>query len=160
MVLKNGQVKSEHSSNSTPSSSSSSPTSGPTSSKSSEYTLFPRKGDLLVVRQMLGHVHKDVGETQKENIFHTRCLINNKVCIHITYGESCTDITSKRLVKKLELSTIPHLKPYKLQWLSEDGEIKVSNQGFSISKYKNEVLCDVVPIEASHVVSTKAKHVI
>jgi len=54
----------------------------------------------------------------------------------------------KRLVEKLNLLVIPHPKPYKLQWLSEDGEIKVANQvllNFSIGKYKDELFCDVVP---------------
>ena len=45
-------------------------------------------------------------------------------------------------------------KPYKLQWLSEVGEIIVNKQvliNFSIGKYKDKVLCDVVPMEATHV---------
>jgi len=47
-----------------------------------------------------------------------------------------------------------HSSSKKLQWLSEDGEIKVITQvllNFFIRKYKDEVLCDVVPIEACHV---------
>jgi len=50
--------------------------------------------------------------------------------------------------------TISHTKPYKLQWLSTEGEIMVNKQvliNFSIGKYKDEVLCDVVPMEATHV---------
>jgi len=103
---------------------------------------------------MLGHVHKDVVETQRENMFQTRCIINHKVCVLIIDGGSCTNVASKRLVEKLNLPTIPHPRPYKLQRLSEEREIKVSNEvllNFSIGKYKDEVLCDVVPVEASHV---------
>ena len=51
------------------------------------------------------------------------------------------------VVDKLGLPTISHTKPYKLQWLSEVGEIIVNKQvliHFSIGKYKDEVLCDVV----------------
>ena len=58
------------------------------------------------------------------------------------------------MVDKLGLPTISHTKPYKLQWLSEVGEIIVNKQvliHFSIGKYKDEVLCDVVPMEATHV---------
>jgi len=153
MVLKSGEVKSEHSFNYTSSFSSPSfSTSSPYFSNNSEYTLSPRKGDLLVVRQILGHVHKDVVETQRENISHTRCLINHKVCVLIIDVGSCTNVTSKRLMEKLNFKTIPYPRPYKLQWLGEDGEIKVTNQvilNFSISKYKDKVLCDVVPLEAS-----------
>jgi len=58
------------------------------------------------------------------------------------------------VVDKLGLSTISHTKPYKLQWLSEIGEIIVNKQvliNLLIGKYKDEVLCDVVPMEATHV---------
>jgi len=57
-------------------------------------------------------------------------------------------------VEKLALPTISHTKPYKLQWLSAEGEIMVNKQvliNFAIGKYKDEVLCDVVSIEATHV---------
>jgi len=55
------------------------------------------------------------------------------------------------------LSTISHAKPYKLQWLSEVGEIIVNKQvliAFSIGKYKDEVLCDVM--EATHILLGRA----
>ena len=62
--------------------------------------------------------------------------------------------TSTRVVDKLGLSTISHAKPYKLQWLSEDGEIIVNKQvliAFSIGKYNDEVFYDVFPMEATHI---------
>jgi len=104
----------------------------------------------LVLRQIFGHVHKDIGNSQRENIFHSKYFINNKVCILIIDGRSCTNVASERLMEKLNLPTIPHPRPYKLQWLSEDEEIKVTNQvllSFSIGKYKDEVLYDVVLME-------------
>ena len=58
------------------------------------------------------------------------------------------------MVDKLGLPTISHAKPYKLQWLSEEGEIIVNKKvliAFSIGKYKYEVLCDVVPMKATHI---------
>ena len=63
-------------------------------------------------------------------------------------------MASTRVVEKLALPTISHTKPYKLQWLGEVGEIIVNKQvliNFSIGKYKDEVLCDVVPMEATHI---------
>jgi len=56
--------------------------------------------------------------------------------------------------KKLGLPTISHAKPYKLHWLSEKGEIIVSKEvliAFSNGKYKDEFLCDVVPVKAIHI---------
>ena len=81
-------------------------------------------------------------------------IINDKLCSLIIDGGSCTNVTSTRVVEKLGLQTISHTQPYKLQWLSEEGEIIVNKQvliSFSIGKYKDEVLCDVVPMKATHI---------
>jgi len=53
----------------------------------------------------------------------------------------------------IALKTSPHPRPYKLQWLSENRELIVDRQVlicFSIGKYVDEILFDVVPMEASH----------
>jgi len=58
------------------------------------------------------------------------------------------------LVSKLNLCSVKHAKPYRLQWLNDSGEVKVTKQvvvPFSIGKYVDEVLCDVVPMQASHI---------
>ncbi|XP_074314170.1 uncharacterized protein LOC141649376 [Silene latifolia] len=58
------------------------------------------------------------------------------------------------MVSKLNLPTQEHPNPYKLRWLSKGSEVRVDKQcivPFSIGKvYKDEVLCDVVPIDACH----------
>ena len=49
--------------------------------------------------------------------------------------------------------------PYKLQWLSEDGEMTVSKQvevHLSIGQYNNNVLCDVVLMEATHILLVRS----
>jgi len=103
---------------------------------------------------MLGTIPKPLDDTQRENIFYTRCLITNKLCSMIIDGGSCANVASTKVVEKLGLPTISHTKPYKLQWLSAEGEIMVNKQvleTFAIGKYKDEVLCDVVPMEATHI---------
>ena len=67
-------------------------------------------------------------EQQLENIFHTRCHVNNKVCSLIIDGGTCTNVASALLVEKLQLPTLKHPKPYKLQWLNDSGEVKVQEQ--------------------------------
>ena len=64
------------------------------------------------------------------------------------------NVASVLLVDKLGLPTMKHPRPYKLQWLNESGEVKVNKQvlvSFAIGRYKDEVLCDVVPMHASHI---------
>ena len=80
-------------------------------------------------------------------------MVKGKVCSLIIDGGSCTNVASKRLVEKLGLVTSMHPSPYTLQWLSENGELVVDKQvniAFFIGKYVDEVVCDVVPMEASH----------
>ena len=58
------------------------------------------------------------------------------------------------LVEKLDVQVIPHLKPYKLHWLNEDMDLVVDKQvkvSLSLGNYKDNVLCDVVPMEACHI---------
>ncbi|KAI9169880.1 hypothetical protein LWI28_019044 [Acer negundo] len=99
-------------------------------------------------------VAREDDELQRDNDFHTRCHVNNTVCSLIIDGGSCTNMASTTMVEKLNLAILKHPKPYKLQWLIDGEEIKLTKQvlvSFSIGKYKDEVLCDVVPMHASHI---------
>ncbi|XP_010530537.1 PREDICTED: uncharacterized protein LOC104807122 [Tarenaya hassleriana] len=112
------------------------------------------RGDLLVARRALNLQVKEEASVQRENIFYTRGIVQNKVCSIIIDGGSCTNVASTLLVEKLKLPTTSHPKPYKLQWLNESGETKVRRQvqiPFTIGGYVDEVLCDVVPMQAAHI---------
>ncbi|KAI9191578.1 hypothetical protein LWI28_010302 [Acer negundo] len=116
----------------------------------------PEKIDFtfLVARGDLSAQAKEDDELQRVNVFHTRCHVNDKVCSLIIDGGSCTNMASTTMVEKLNLTTLKHPKPYKLQWLIDSEEIKVTKQvlvSFFIGKYKDEVLCDVVLMHASHI---------
>ena len=63
------------------------------------------------------------------------------------------NVASTHLVSKLGLSTIPHPRPYSLQWLKKGNEVQVTKQAlisFSVSNLRDEVLCDVLPMDACH----------
>ena len=67
---------------------------------------------------------------------------NGESCTIID-GGSCTNVASARLVSKMNLETKPHPQQYKLQWLSENGEMTMNRQvevGFSKGKYGDFVL--------------------
>ncbi|KAL4363511.1 hypothetical protein GQ457_04G028980 [Hibiscus cannabinus] len=88
---------------------------------------FPADGEVLVVKRSLN--------TQ------------------VVQSDHCTNVASTLMVQKLGLETTKHPHPYKLQWLNDGGELKVTKQvliPFSIGSYKDEVLCDVVPMHATH----------
>jgi hypothetical protein len=71
-------------------------------------------GDLLVARRVLNVQVKDEESNQRENLFHTRCFVNNKVCSVIIDGGSWTNVASTYLVEKLALTTLKHPHPYRL----------------------------------------------
>lgn len=84
-------------------------------------------GELLVARRILSAQTKE-DKNQRENLFHTRGLVNGKICSIIIDGGSCTNAASCDMVEKLGLTTEKHLKPYRLQWLNDQGEVKVNKQ--------------------------------
>ena len=105
---------------------------------------YPVKGENLVVRRALNaQIKVDENEQQRENIFHTRCHVNNKVCSMIIDGGSCINVASTTLVEKLGLLLLKHPRPYKLQWLNKCGEVKVNKKvlmNFVVMRYCDYVL--------------------
>lgn len=70
VVLDNGDITSASSSSS----------SSFSSESESKCDVQPLKGDLLMIRRLMANVCKDKDETQRENIFHTRCMVMGKIC--------------------------------------------------------------------------------
>nr|KYP61931.1 hypothetical protein KK1_016446 [Cajanus cajan] len=115
---------------------------------------YPVDGDLLMIKRLLGSQPCPTSLSQRENIFHTRCLVSKRSCSLIVDSGSCSNCCSTRLVNKLALTTIPHPQPYKLHWLNEGEELEVNQQvkvKFSIGEYKDKVLCDLIPMETCHI---------
>ncbi|WZY72224.1 hypothetical protein YC2023_004464 [Brassica napus] len=123
-------------------------------SSEEEYVANPVAGRLLVARRTLSLQSKTEEMEQRENLFYTRCLVQGKVCSLIVDGGSCVNVASETMVKKLGLRVQKHPKPYRLQWLNEEGEMRVATQvmvPLAIGKYEDEILCDVLPMEAGHI---------
>ncbi|KAF7800936.1 Transposon Ty3-G Gag-Pol polyprotein [Senna tora] len=81
-----------------------------------------------VTRRALNLNVKEESLEQRENIFHTKCLVSGKVCSMIINEGSCTNVASAYMVDKLELN--------------DSGEVKVTKQvvvPFSIGKYTFEI---------------------
>ena len=108
----------------------------------------------LLIRRNLHMVPQVKNSDQRENIFQTKCKIGNKLCDLIIDGGSESNCVSKELVKTLGLTTKPHPRPYKLRCLDDNTGNAVSKQclvNFSIGTYHDQVLCDVLAIDACHV---------
>ncbi|KAI3740084.1 hypothetical protein L2E82_30502 [Cichorium intybus] len=91
---------------------------------------------------------------QRHQLFHTKCLVKDKWCSLIIDGGSCTNVASSEMVTKLGLITTAHPKPYALHWLDDGNKVKVSKQvkvGLTMGSYEDEILCDVIPMDACHI---------
>jgi len=112
------------------------------------------EGELLVLRRVLTN-QRGVKDEQRENIFHTRCTVQGKVCSLIIDGGSCANVVSVSMIEKLGMQTVTHPHPYNIQWLNQSKGIQVNSQcliTLSIGKnYQDELWCDVIPMDACHI---------
>ncbi|KAJ0937805.1 putative transcription factor interactor and regulator CCHC(Zn) family [Helianthus annuus] len=129
----------------------------PVYNEETEYEEEVVTGDVgvnLVVRRSCYTPKADGDDWLRHDIFHSTCTILGKVCTFVIDSGSCDNLISEEAVQKLALKTESHPKPYKLQWLKKGGEVTVSKRALvSISigsTYKDDVVCDVVPMDACH----------
>jgi hypothetical protein len=57
------------------------------------------------------------------------------------------------MVEKLELEIVAHPSPYKVSWLQKGHQVTTTKQylvEFKIGGYRYEILCDVIPMDVSH----------
>ena len=83
----------------------------------------------LITRRLLKtQVTENNVDDQRDNLFHTRCLVKGTPCSLVIDSRSCTNVVSTMLIKRLQIPTQHHPKPYKLQCLNDSGTIKVVSQ--------------------------------
>ena len=111
-------------------------------------------GESLIARRTLHAKPAPCEDNQRENLFHSRCLIQGKVCNLIIDSGSCCNIASMEMVQKLQLPIFHHPRPYKLHWMNDSGELRVNKQThvtIKLGHYEDHILCDVVPMQACHI---------
>jgi hypothetical protein len=67
---------------------------------------------------------------------------------------STDNVVSIEMVEKLGLETTVHPKPYKVSWLQKENHVMVTKQclvEFKIRGYRDEILCDVIPMDVCHI---------
>ncbi|KAL4347338.1 hypothetical protein GQ457_17G008710 [Hibiscus cannabinus] len=107
----------------------------------------------LVIQCSLNIQTVEDTDIQRRNIFHRGCLIKGKTYSVIIDSGSCANVVSSFLVDALHLPCQRHPKPYYLQWLHEGSELKVNKRTlitFTMGKYNDDVWCDVILMQASH----------
>ncbi|KAK1649268.1 hypothetical protein QYE76_067073 [Lolium multiflorum] len=99
-------------------------------------------------------LYSTYASTQRCNLFQTKALVGpDKACKVIIDGGICRNLASKELCNKLKLKYLPHPHPYYIQWLSDNGEMKLNHMvcvEFAIGPYKDCIDFDVVPMTVCH----------
>ncbi|GJY83359.1 transposon ty3-I gag-pol polyprotein [Tanacetum coccineum] len=93
-------------------------------------------------------------QSQRHNLFKTRCFIHQKIFDVIIDGGSTKNTISRDIVQRLKLPIEKHQNPYRIRWIKSVGEINVTKRckvPFTIGKYKEEVVCDIIDMDACHV---------
>ncbi|KAK9144917.1 hypothetical protein Sjap_004820 [Stephania japonica] len=91
--------------------------------------------------------------SQRHKLFRTRCTINGQVFELIIDSGSCENIIGRSTVEALKLKMEKHPSPYSIGWIKATEKVQVTERcrvPFSIGSYKDEVYCDVVDMDACH----------
>jgi hypothetical protein len=113
------------------------------------------EGKRSLMRKILLKPEKEVeNPVQRSSFFRTSCKTKDRVCKVIVDSGSTNNLVSTEMVEKLELETVAHLSPYKVLWLQKGHQVTVTKQclvEIKIGGYRNEILCDVIPMDVCHI---------
>ncbi|KAL3507467.1 hypothetical protein ACH5RR_032849 [Cinchona calisaya] len=68
-----------------------------------EKVIYGDEGEALVVQCILKTAHVELDKWTRHNIFHTRCISYDKMCIVILDSGSCENVVPTIIVEKLQL---------------------------------------------------------
>jgi hypothetical protein len=89
-----------------------------------------------------------------ERLFHSQMWVKGTPLHFIVDSGSQKNLISAEVVKQLGLSATPHPQPYSIGWLRQGRDLRVSQQcrlSYDIQPFKDEVLCDVAPLDVCDV---------
>jgi hypothetical protein len=89
-----------------------------------------------------------------EHLFHSQMWVKGTPLHFIIDSGSQKNLISVEVIKRLALPTTPHPQPYTIGWLHQGSDLHVSQQcrlSYDIKPFKDEVLCDVSPLEVCDV---------
>eukprot|EP00253_Pinus_taeda_P017697 PITA_17697 len=114
----------------------------------------PEIGEALVMNKVLLKPAKEAAEPdQRKALFRTVCKSQGKCCKVIVDSGSTDNLVAVEMVEKLGLKRLRHPTPYKVSWLQKGHQLLVDEQcevEFQIGKYKDKILCDVMPMDVCH----------
>jgi hypothetical protein len=89
-----------------------------------------------------------------EHLFHSQMWVKGTPLHFIVDSGSQKNLISAEVIKRLALPTTPHPQPYTIGWLHQGSDLCANQQcrlSYNIKPFKDEVLCDVSPLEVCDV---------
>jgi hypothetical protein len=93
-------------------------------------------------------------QEEGERLFHSQMWVKGTPLHYIVDSGSQKNLISAEVIKQIDLPTMPHPQPYIIGWLRQGSDLCVSQQcrlSYDIKPFKDEVLCDVAPLEVCNV---------
>lgn len=120
-----------------------------------EVENVPEIGEVLIMHKVLLKPTKETAEpVQRKSLFKTMCKAKGKCCKLVIDRRSTNNLVSQEMVDKLGLKNIKNPTPYRVSWLQKGHRFLVNEQSeveFQIGKYKDKVLCDIMPMDVCHI---------
>jgi hypothetical protein len=99
--------------------------------------------------------HDESDEPEEvEHLFHSQMWVKGTSLHFIIDSGSQKNLTSTEVIKWLALPTSPHPQSYTIRWLRQGSNLYIiqqCRQSYGINPFKDEVLCDVTPLEVCDV---------
>jgi hypothetical protein len=96
-----------------------------------------------------------VDPEEGEQLFHSQMWVKGTPLHFIVHSGSQKNLISVEVIKQLEFSTTPHPQPYNIGWLHQVRHLCVIQQfrlSYDTQPFKDEVVCDVAPLDFCDVV--------
>ena len=90
----------------------------------------------------------------EERLFHSQMWVDGKPMHFIVDSGSQKNLISREAIKRLNLKVTRHPQPYSMGWVNEGKDIQIDQQchlPYSIKPFKDEVICDVAPLDVCDV---------
>jgi len=103
---------------------------------------------------LLKPIKETADQTQRKALFWTVCKSHGKCCKLIIDSGSTDNMVATEMVEKLGLKRLKHRNPYKVSWLQKGHQLLVDEQcevEFHIGKYRDKVICDIMPMDVCHI---------
>jgi hypothetical protein len=90
-----------------------------------------------------------------EHLFHSQMWVKGTQLHFIMDRGSQKNHILEEVVKQLALPTTQHPQPYTIGWICQGSNLRISQKcrlSYNIKPFKDEVLCDVAPLEVCDVI--------